>query len=78
MLPEDRDEDEDGGDEDDGQGDLRDGAGGERLDFALGSFRVLLFVPSRESRQEEQADEGKDDGDDARRGRLARCHMGLL
>lgn len=67
MLPKDRDEDEDGGDEDDGQSDLRDGAGGERLDFALGSFGVLLLMPAGERRQEEQADEGEDDGDDATR-----------
>lgn len=66
MLPKDRDENEDGSDEDDGQGDLRDGTGGERLDLALRSFRVFFLVPSRESSEEEQTDEGENDGNDAK------------
>lgn len=66
MLPEDRNENEDGSDEDDGQCDLRDGTRGERLDLALGSFRILFLVPSRESSEEEQTDKGKDDGNNAK------------
>lgn len=66
MLPEDRDENEDGSDEDDGQGDLRDGTGRERLDLALGSFRVFFLVPSREGSEEEQTDKGEDDGNNAK------------
>lgn len=69
MLPQDRDEHEDGGDEDDGQGHLRDGPAGERLHLALGALAVFLLVPAREGGEEEEADEGEDDGDDAvRRG----------
>lgn len=65
MLPQDRDEHEDGGDEDDGQGDLGNGSAGERLHLALGTFAVFFLVPARERGEEEEADEGKDDGDDA-------------
>lgn len=65
VLPQDRDEHEDRGDEDDGQGDLGDGPAGERLHLALGTFAVLFLVPAREGGEEEEADEGEDDGDDA-------------
>lgn len=65
MLPKNRHEDKDGGDEDDGDGDLRGESRGERLDLALGSLRVFLFMPAGESGQKQQANEGKDDGDDA-------------
>lgn len=65
VLPQNGDEDEDGGDEDDGESNLGDGTGGEGLDVALGAFAVLLFVPSGEGREEDEANEGKDDGDDA-------------
>lgn len=65
MLPEYRDENEDGGDEDDGEGDLRDGAGRERLDFAVGALGVLLLVPAGERGEEQETDKGEDDGDDA-------------
>lgn len=64
VLPQDRDEDEDGGDEDDGQRHLADGPRREGLDLALGALVALLLVPAGEGGEEEQADEGEDDGDD--------------
>ena len=65
MLPQHRDQHENGRNEDDDEGDLADGSWGERLDFALGTLRVFLFVPAREGGEEEEADEGEDDCDDA-------------
>lgn len=55
MLPEDRDEDEDGGDEDDGEGDLRDWPRGEALYINL-LFRAVrrlaaLSVPTWEGQE---------------------------
>lgn len=73
VLPEDRDEDEDGGDKDDGEGDLGDGPRGEGLDVALGAVGVLLLVPAGEGGEEDEADEGEDDGDDAKRERECVC-----
>ena len=68
MLPEDGDEHEDRGDEDQGEGDLRDGPRGERLDVDIGaSAGVALLVPTWESGEEEEGDEGEDDGYDAGR-----------
>lgn len=57
MLPQDRDEREDGGDEDEGQRDLGDGARGEGLDFAVGAGFVDFFVPAREGGEEQEAEE---------------------
>lgn len=65
VLPEHRDEDEDGGDEDDGEGHLRDGPRGKGFHFAFGAFRGFFLVPAWEGGEEEEADEGEDDGDDA-------------
>jgi len=66
VLPEDGDEDEDGGDKDEREGDLGDGSGGERLDVDVGpGAGVVLFVPAGEGGEEEEGDEGEDDGDDA-------------
>lgn len=65
MLPQDRDQHEDGGDEDDGQGHLRHGPAGEGLHLAVGALAVLLLVPAWEGGQQEEADEGEDYGDDA-------------
>ena len=65
MLPQHGDEHEDGRDEDDGEGDLRDGARGEGLDFTVAAVVVSFFVPAGEGGEEEEADEGEDDGDDA-------------
>ena len=65
MLPEYGDKDEDRGDEDKGQGDLRDGPGGEGFYVADGVVLANLFVPAGEGGEEEKAEEGKDDGDDA-------------
>lgn len=65
MLPQHGDQHKDGADEDDGEGDLRDGAGGEGLHFALGADAVFLLVPAWEGCEEQEADEGKDDCDDA-------------
>lgn len=64
MLPQHRDQHEDGGDEDDGQGDLADGTAREGLNLPLRALAVLLLVPARKCRQEQQADEGENDGDD--------------
>lgn len=69
MLPQDRDQHEDGGDEDDGQGHLRHGPAGEGLHLAVGPLAVLLLVPAGEGGQQEEADEGEDYGDDANLGR---------
>ena len=67
VLPEDGNEDEDGGDEDERECNLADGSGGEGfyVDFAARLF-VLLFVPAGESGEEDETDEGEDDGDNAR------------
>lgn len=65
MLPQHRDQYEDGSDKNDDEGDLADGPRRERLDFALGTLRVFLFVPAGEGGEEEEADEGEDDCDDA-------------
>lgn len=65
MLPKHRDQHEDGADEDDGEGDLRHWTGGEGFDFALGADAVFLLVPAWEGREKKEADEGKDDGNDA-------------
>lgn len=65
VLPQDRDQHEDGGDEDDGQGHLRHGPAREGLHLAVGPLAVLLLVPAWEGGQEEEADEGEDDGDDS-------------
>ena len=65
MLPQDRDEDEDGGNEDEGKCDLRDGPGGERLDVNLGAcLPVALLVPAWKCRKQNKTEEGKNDGDD--------------
>ena len=66
MLPEYGDENEDRGDEDKGQGDLGDGTGGEG--FYVADFGAVIggfFVPAREGGEEEKAEKGEDDGDDA-------------
>ena len=68
VLPQHRDQHEDGGDEDDGQRHLRHGPAREGFHLAVGALAVLLLVPAREGGQEEEADEGEDDGDDAARG----------
>lgn len=65
VLPQHRHQHEDGADEDDGQGDLRDGPRGEGLHFALGADAVLFLVPPGEGREQEEADEGEDNCDDA-------------
>lgn len=65
MLPQDGDQDKDGGDENDGQGNLGDGSAGEGLDLALGALTVFFLVPAGEGGKEEEADEGENDGDDA-------------
>ena len=65
MLPQHADEHEDGGDEDEGQGNLADGAGGKGFDVALGAALVGFLVPAGEGGEQEEADEGEDDGDDA-------------
>ena len=65
MLPQHGDENEDGGDEDDGEGDLGNRSGWEGLDVTLGAFRVFCLVPAGESGEEDEADEGEDDGNDA-------------
>lgn len=44
---------------------MRDRAGGKRLHFALGADAVFFLVPAWEGREEEEADEGEDDCDDA-------------
>lgn len=65
VLPQDRDQHEDGGDEDDGEGHLRDGPGREGLDLAVGPFAVFFLVPAWKGGEEEEADEGEDYGDDS-------------
>lgn len=65
VLPQDRDQHEDGGDEDDGQGHLRHGPAGEGLHLAVGPLAVLLLVPAGEGGEQEEADEGEDYCDDA-------------
>lgn len=72
VLPQDRDQHEDGGDEDDGQGHLRHGPAGEGLHLAVGPLAVLLLVPAREGGQQEEADEGEDYCDDAAVGEKTR------
>ena len=67
MLPQHRDENEDGCNEDHGEGDLRYWAGREGLDVHVRAIRASLFVPAWESGEEEEADEGEDDCDDAAR-----------
>lgn len=63
MLPQDGDEDEYGGNEDKCQCDLGDGSRGERLDVNLGAcLSVALLVPAWECRQQDKAEEGKNDG----------------
>lgn len=45
---------------------MRDGSGWKRLDIDVGSSPcIVLFVPAREGREEEESDECEDDGDDA-------------
>lgn len=65
MLPQHRDQDKNGRDKNDDEGDLADGPRRERFDLALGTLRVFLFVPAGEGGKEEEANEGKDDCDDA-------------
>lgn len=65
MLPQHADEHEDRGHEDERERDLADGPGGEGLDVALGAALVGFLVPAGEGGEQEEADEGEDDGDDA-------------
>jgi hypothetical protein len=65
VLPQDGDEDENGGDEDNSQCDLRHRSTGERLDFAYRALAIGLLMPAGESGKEQETDEGKDDGDNA-------------
>lgn len=66
VLPQDRDEHEDGRDEDQRQSHLRDGPRGEGLDVDVGAGAgVALFVPAGEGGEEEECDESEDDGHDA-------------
>ena len=65
VLPQHRHQHEDGRDEDDGQRHLRHGPRGERLHLAVGALAVLLLVPAREGGEQQEADEGEDDCDDA-------------
>ena len=65
MLPQHRHEHEDGSDEDEGEGNLRDGARGEWFDVVLGAALVDFFVPAGKGGEEDEADKGEDDGDDA-------------
>lgn len=59
MLPEDADEDEDGGDEDEREGYLRNGAGGEGFDVDVAAGAgVVFFVPAGEGCEEEEGYEG--------------------
>lgn len=74
MLPQHADEHEDGGDEDEGQRDLADGPGGEGLDVALGAALVHFLVPAGEGGEQEEADEGEHDGDDAIHTLVSRTH----
>ena len=65
MLPQHGHEHEDRGNEDEGEGDLGDGPRGEGLDVVLGAAFVDFFVPAGEGGEEDEADKGEDDGDDA-------------
>ncbi len=69
VLPQHRHEHEHRRHEDDRQRHLRHRPARERLDLPLRPLAVLLLVPAGEGRQQQEADEGEDDGDDAvRRG----------
>ena len=65
VLPQHRHQHEDARHEDEGERDLRHGPRGEGLDVALGSPLVDLLVPAGKGREQDEADEGEDDGDDA-------------
>lgn len=65
VLPQHADEHEDRGHEDERERDLADGSGGEGLDVALGAAFVGFLVPAGEGGEQEEADEGEDDGNDA-------------
>lgn len=65
MLPQDGNEYKDRGDEDERQGDLGDWARGKWFHFPVGAVIVVLFVPTRKSSKEEEADESKDNGDNS-------------
>lgn len=65
VLPQHRHQHEDRRDEDDGQRDLRHGPRGEGLDVDVGPVFVLVAVPPREGREEDEAYEGEDDGDNS-------------
>lgn len=65
VLPQHRDEHKYAGDEDDGEGDLGDGARGNGADDAVGALGVFLFVPRGKGGEEEDAEKGKDDGNDS-------------
>ena len=64
MLPQYRDEDEDGRDEDERKSNLRHRSRGEGLDVDIGACALVPFlVPSREGREQDEREEGQDDGD---------------
>lgn len=65
VLPQHRHEHKDGRDEDDGERDLRHGARGDGADDAVGALGVFLFVPRGKRGEEEDAEKGKDDGNDS-------------
>ena len=69
MLPQDGNEDKDGGNEDEGESDLRHWARGKWFDFSVGAVIIVLFVPAGKRSEKEEADERKDNGDDSRKGR---------
>jgi len=73
MLPEDGDENEDGGDEDDCESGLGDGSRGEWLDFAFRAFAVFFFMPAGECSEEEETDKGEYYGNDAGERLVSAC-----
>lgn len=65
MLPQHRHKYEYRGDKDYGEGNLRNGPAGEGLHLTLGTFAIFLLMPTREGSEEDEANEGEDNGNDA-------------
>ena len=52
---------------------MRDRTRGKGFNFSVGAVVVELFVPAGKSSEEEEADEGKDNCDNAVKGASAKC-----